>query len=503
MKGKKPVSSKKKTWLVRGIAIGLVLVLAGGGAAWYFFGRSSSAQAQSATDALHTTTVRQGDLQISASGSGTLTANQTVDLRFSTNGTVVELNVKNGDTVKKGDVLARLGNDGDLEAGVASAQLALLQAQKTLADLQANSSLALAQAYQNWIKAQSMLTTAQTASERTAYARCSQEVTTRDKAALDQATQKLQEITQKDNGSVAWTNAKGTYDTALANYTYCASYTATEKTSAQAALDIAQVNLQQTETQYNTLKAASGIDPNELALDEAKVKEAQTRLTQAQENLDGATLTAPMDGKVVYMAAGVGSIVDTSTFITLADVSKAIVTVSVDETDLDKLVPGNAATVTFDALPDQTFNGTVTQADAQLTTSGQYRVAKGLITLDANATKTTQKLPLGLNATITVISKQAKNALLVPISALKDLGGQQYAVMVVGNDGQMKLQLVTIGIQDDTTVEITSGLKRGDVVSTGTVQAASNSKSTNNSNNTNNFGGNFGGGAPLRPPSGD
>ena len=62
--------------------------------------------------------------------------------------------------------------------------------------------------------------------------------------------------------------------------------------------------------------------------------------------------------------------------------------------------------VSFDALPDQTFRGKLAQVNPQVTTSGQYRVAKGLVELDAAAVKTISTLPLGLSASVTIVNRR-------------------------------------------------------------------------------------------------
>lgn len=497
MKSSKRPASKRTTWLVRGLGIFLVLLAAGGGTAWYFLKGSATAKAQSASSSspvTNTTAVTRGDLTISASGSATLVASRSVDLSFSTGGTVAEMNVKLGDSVKAGQALARLSNGGALEADVASLELQLLQAQQTLSDLKAKAGVNLATAFQTWVTAQQTYNTDLTASQRTDYARCSKEVNAKYKEALTQATDKLNELTSTNYGSDAWINAKYDYDTAQANYSYCIAYTADEKTSASSTLAVAKTAMDQAQKTYNTLNGNSGVDPNTLALDEAKIKSLETQLATAKENLAGITLTAPFDGKVVYLASGSGAIVGTDKFITIADFSHPTLDVSVDETDMDKFKVGNAATVVFDALPDSVFNGKVTQVDAQLTTSGSYRVSKGQIELDSNAAQALQSVPLGLNGTVTIISKQAKAVLLIPVTALKSLGNNQYAVMVKSSSGQLKLTTVTVGIQDSTNAVITSGLNEGDLVSTGTIQAAS--SSTNNSNSSNqNQGG-------MMPPDG-
>ena len=472
---KRAVLKSKILWAV------IFVLLAGSGATWYFLGGPGSPYVTSAaasTPDYHTATVRQGDLKISATGTGTLIASQSVDLSFSVSGTVTEVDVKVGDKVTSGQVLAKMGNSESLQAAEAAAEVTYLTAEKALNDLQQNANVALAQAYQDWVTAQQTYATALDTQQRTSMVRCSKAVMTKNVVALDNANQKLQQETQWEPGSDDWITARNDYDTALANYNYCIGYTADEKTSAASALEVAKVTMQQAETKYNTLKAASGIDPNTLALDEATVTSAETKLAQAKKDLEGVTLTAPMDGTVIYLLANAGTIVDTSKFITIADLSHPTLQVNLAEADLDKLATGEVANVVFDAVPDQTFTGQVIQVDPQLVTSGEYTVAQGVVLLDSGAAQTIEKLPLGLSASVEVISKEVNNAVLVPNEALKDLGGNQYAVFVVGSDGTLRLTTVEIGMADSTYTQITSGLKVGDVVSTGVTQTSTNKSST-------------------------
>jgi len=149
------------------------------------------------------------------------------------------------------------------------------------------------------------------------------------------------------------------------------------------------------------------------------------------------------------------------------------VIVYVDEGDLDQFVAGYRVDVVFDALPDQLFSGTLIQVDPQLSSSFGTTVAQGLAELDPESATVLQTLPLGLNASVEVISVEAKNVLLIPVEALRDLGDGQYAVFVVGSDGQLALRTVEVGLRDSTNAEITSGLTEGEVVSTGLVPTTS------------------------------
>ncbi len=479
MKYRKTPSQKRGLLRRRGVWVAIImLLLAGSGAAWYFLrGPGAARQAAQASPASFSIPVQRGDIRLSASGSGTLVASREVDLSFSTGGTVAELNVKVGDMVTAGDELARLGNALDLEANLASARLQLLEAQQALVKLQQGADISLAQAYQELVAAQEAYADAQTTVQRLAYGRCSREVRTRYAEALERAQQKLDGLTLKDYGSDLWIDAKNDYDTALANFNYCAAYSEAEKTQAQAKLTLAAAGLKQAEDTYATLKDASGIYPDALVLAEEKVAAAEKQLASAQEDLDGIVLTAPIDGKVTYVAAGQGEIVGTQTFITIADVSHPTIQLSVDETDLDKLVVGAAVQVTFDALKGQTFNGAVVRVDPQMTASGPYGVATGLVTLDEEAARVVQNLPLGLSASVTLIIQEAKDVLLVPAAALQETGDGEYAVMVIGSDGQMTLQAVQVGLQNDEYAEILSGLEEGQMINAGLSRGSSGSAS--------------------------
>ncbi|MBE3145373.1 MAG: efflux RND transporter periplasmic adaptor subunit, partial [Planctomycetes bacterium] len=432
MKVDKHSGRKRRFWQSKVFWIAVVvLLLAGGGGAWYFLlGPGSSAKLSTAQTGptYHTTTVKRGNLRISISGTGTLVASRSADLSFSTKGTVDMLKVQPGDQVKTGDVLASLGSTESLQATTANDQLLYLQAQQALDNLKLNADVALATAYKDWVTAQETYTTAVDTNTRTGFTRCTKAVNTQLSQKVTNAKVNLDRLTKYNYGSTEWIAAVSQYENAVGNYNFCIAYSTDDKTNTQAALDVAKATRQQAEDKYNKLKANSGIDPQELAIAQLKVQQAQTQLDKDQKDLTGTTLTAPFDGTVTYVAAKVGAMMDTTKFITISDLSHPVVQVNVDETDLAELVVGNKAEVTFDALPDQLFTGTVSQVEPQTTTSGQYKVVTGLVALDQNATETIQNLPLGLSATADIISQEAKNALLVPLDALRDIGSKQYTV---------------------------------------------------------------------------
>ena len=130
---------------------------------------------------------------------------------------------------------------------------------------------------------------------------------------------------------------------------------------------------------------------------------------------------------------------------------------------------GNEADVTFDAYPDVTLTGKVTQVDPELSSFGGVQTVQATVQLDPSQPNTPARLPLGLSATVDVVNAKATNVLIVPVEALRELSAGEYAVFV-DVSGQLKLQTVEVGLMDTTSAEIKSGLQQGDVVSTGLAQ---------------------------------
>lgn len=472
MKLLKIFSPEKPFWKSgRWKIVAVFIVFAAGGIAWLLLSGSNPIAGFSnatPTPSYQTSTVKKGDLTISAAGQGTLISGKYVDLSFIADGIVDTLNVKTGDVVSAGQELAKLDNVKSLEAEVASNNLLLLEAQKTLDELQSNKDVSLAQAYQDFITAQQEYSDALRMTQRDEYARCSKEVNKKNLETLTRAKSKLDLIERRYYGSEGWIEAKNAYDQALANYNYCISYTADEKINYDAALEVAKVTMQKAEANYKALEAASGIDPNELALAQAKVNKANSQLEVAQENLASANLTAPIAGTITYLASNEGAMVESTTkFITISDLTQPLVEISIDETDIDKLRLDATCEIVFDALPDTTFFGKVVQIDPELTESGQIQVATALAKLDDEAGKILEKLPLGLKASVVVIDKQVKDVLLVPVNAIRKISEGQYAVFLVNSSGQLRMQVVEVGLMDTSRAEIISGLKEGDIVSTG------------------------------------
>lgn len=459
----------RKTWIP--IVVILVLVAAGAGGYYYWQQQQAKATAKNSGTTFNTSTVRRGNISLSASGSGTLVPSQSDSLTFATSGTVAKVSVQVGDEVKKDQVLATLANTDQLQASVASAQQDLIAAQQALDTLKQNAASNLANAQLKLSQAQKAVTDAQSAVVQPGWTRCDQATTDayystylRIKAQLDALGD------GGGNQSYYLTTIvpmKNKVAQAYAQYEYCAGYTTYEVDSSNATLALAKANVTVAQTTLDTLTKNGGVDPTALAQAQNKVDNAQAALDTANQNLTGSTIKAPYDGTILTVNGQAGDTVGTSAFISIADLAHPQVQFSVDETDLDKVAMNEQATVVFDAYPTLTFTGTVVRVNPQLVSSNNVQVIQGLIQIDLSKQADPPIFAQGLNATVTLVHSQSNNTLLVPLAAIHDLGDGTYGVFVVGKDGQPRLKVVEIGLQDSASAEVKSGLSVGDVVTTG------------------------------------
>ena len=140
----------------------------------------------------------------------------------------------------------------------------------------------------------------------------------------------------------------------------------------------------------------------------------------------------------------------------------------VEEVDLGKVAVGAPVSVLFDAAPDLSFSGEIIRVDPALVTVDGSPAVQAWARLDPYEHEVT--LLSGLTAEVEIVSGRSENTLLVPVQALREAAPGVFSVFVVQPDGSLKLVPVTVGLKDFANAEILSGLKAGDVVSTGTVE---------------------------------
>lgn len=437
----------------RTITITIVVVLLVAVGAYFAW---PQAEPVAATPELQTTKVRTGDLTITASGAGTVLPAAQVDLAFRTSGVLTELNASVGDVVQRGEVLARLEGSVQAEAdfqalftdaGLAQAELSAINAQEALEDATNDLKYLLGADAYYWdlqLK-QAEVTLAALNADASASATQKAEA----QAVVDQALLKRDYFLDKN---IKYLADEGLYfvdnsDIALARSTL--ENAKTLLLDAQSALEIVTSG-------PSALQAPLTTQGPEMA-----------RLEQIRLSAENTCIVAPFDGTVTSLKAVVGQSVGATSIMTVATSQQLLVRFYLDETDLNKAAIGNRVTFTFDAYPDQPMDGEIINVEPALQTVDGTPV---VVVWAALPVETEAVILSGMTVEAEVIAGEAKNALIVPVQALRELTPGSYAVFVVQSDGSLKMTPVTVGLRDFANAEILSGLKIGDVVSTGTVE---------------------------------
>lgn len=456
---------KRKTWI---ILIVVLLLTAGGSYVVYARYLSSASLAEEPPEStLETATVFQGDIIITSEGSGELVPVAELELAFRTSGVLDKVLVKVGDQVQEHDVLARLEMD-DLERAVAQADVEAELAQLDLADVREGPSDAdLADASAALRDAQVELELAQDAYENTFDPNLDAIVDSR-KVEFDWWVSYYQMqkgeyeegcLSQADHDWAmnAMISAEGRWNEAV-------NQALTEEAQAQNRVNQAQNGVYQAWENMQLLESEPLTDTlmqAELAVDQALLVREK-----AVADLEAAQLCAPFDGTVMDVAATAGAHVGASTpILTLADLREPLVRFWVEEIDMSSVVAGNPVNVVFEAWPDGVFAGEIIRVDPVLVMVGGTPAVQAWASVDFGAQEI--NLLAGMTAEIEVVAAEARGVLLVPVEALRKMPSGQYAVFVVGPDGELGMRSVVVGLMDFTDAEILDGLELGEVVSLG------------------------------------
>jgi HlyD family secretion protein len=430
---------KRKRLLWSGLAAVLVLLIVVG---------IVVARAQSGYTKVVTGKVVREDVLSQVSGTGQIKPKVYANVGAETIGRITHLYVKEGDHVKRGQVLATM-EDVQPSADVATQQ-ATIQSSKT--DLQS----ALA-------------------AEKTAEASLASAKATLEQKELDwkrgQALYEAQLIPKSD-----YDTRKAAYDVAVAA--------------------VAQSEAAQAQSKAQTASSSGRID------------QATSTLRRYKDVLSRTVAIAPFDGIVTNLPVREGETVvigiqnaQGSTLMTIADMSVVTAEVKVDETDIVNLKYGQPADITVDALPGKTFKGHVTIvgdqailrstgiATSQSTTgTEEAKDFKVVVTLD----NPSDDLRPGLSATAKILTAQKKDVLSIPLQALTlrrpsetvDTGKNGKVVNAAANSKEQPVQGVfvlkhdghklkvafvpiTTGITGTTDIEVTGGLAADDEIVTG------------------------------------
>ncbi|MBW4486373.1 MAG: efflux RND transporter periplasmic adaptor subunit [Trichocoleus desertorum ATA4-8-CV12] len=377
--------------------------------------------------------VQSQDLRVRITANGTVVPIQSVNLSPKSAGIVKELYVEQGDRVEAGDVVARMDNS-TFQAELTQAQANLAQAQANLAKAKAgNTTAAIGQ-----IQASVSQAEAQVREAEARLALANDRVRRNETLATEGAISRdrLDEVISEANRS-------------------------------RASVEQAQAGVR--EARRRLEDSQNGSRPEDIAVAEARVKEAQGRVQAVQTQIEDTAVRAPFAGIITQKYATEGAFVTptTSASTNSSATSTSVVALAsglevlaeVPEVDINQVAEGQAVEIVADAFPDQVFQGKVrliapAAVEEQNVTSFQVRVA--LVTGK-------DQLRSGMNVDLTFLGKQLDQALVVPTVAIVTKEGET-GVLVTDAENQPTFKPVTIGPTIGNQTQVLEGLAAGEKV---------------------------------------
>ena len=542
---------------LRILTINLVIVVAI--AAVGFWGYSTL-HPKAAAASISTVTVSRGDVSATVSSSGTVISPGDIAVAPTTSGTLAQINVKVGQSVHAGQVLAQMDTTS-LKSAVAQAQSSLIQAQANLTNAQAtadttasttaiqlqNDQNAVTTAQNNYAYQQQLIAASQATDQTTVQTALNKLNYDKNLASQNVAIYQSSVDTAKNsltNAQLTYNDYVGLYGPAGITLTWCASINTVNANcttlnqdnnaviSAQTAYNNALVTQQQNlakdaqtiasdQQSYNDALATAALNLKKnaqtlasaqasidsaqsalklyqlqnsnsttattIAVDQAQITVAQSNLVTAQKNLAGATVKSPVSGKIASISNTlIGATISPNTtptngstgatgFIVLTDVGGLQVTAGFSESDVAKIAVGQTTSMAFTALPNEVGDAKVSNIALLPTTSSGATT----YTVTFQLTGKIAGLKPGMTATATVIVADSSNAISVTSRAVTTRG-QVSTVNVVTTVKGKQVETptaVVVGIVGDSSDEILSGLKVGQLVALPSVVSSTTSLS--------------------------
>lgn len=377
------MGKRKKFWIIGGAVLLLLIVVLA----------SVNSERKSAVSVQTSLVKRKDVLTSKVTASGEIRAKEFVNLQSEIAGIITELPVREGDAVKKGSVLLQI----DPVQTAAEKDSSNAQYESARADVRAQEFLIM--------NAESNLQ--------------------RDEASLRSSKADLEQAQSNfDRTESSFKRKQSLFEDGLISRDEY-EIAQNDLKSAKSRLEMSQAQASQTESQVAI--ARNNIQQSK-ATSEARLASAQAamaRLAQANDQLKKTTLYAPLDGVITKLNVEKGERAQPgimsnpeATLMTIANLSVIQAELKVDETDIVNLSIGDITEVKVDALPNETFEGEVTEiGNSPIQSSSVSQEAKDfkvIVTLK----NPSSKLRPGMSCTGDITTDTQENALVIPIQAL-------------------------------------------------------------------------------------
>jgi len=195
-----------------------------------------------------------------------------------------------------------------------------------------------------------------------------------------------------------------------------------------------------------------------------QVQQIQSEIASLRAKVASARITAPTDGTLYSLPVKTGDYVKTGDLLAeMADLHRVRVRAFIDEPELGGLVPNEPVKITWDALPNRTWEGRTEVIPKQVVPHGTRSVGELLCAVD------NQKLELlpNINVDVKIHSNERTNVLTVPRAAVDAESGHRYVFVVtksVLGKSRLERRELQLGIADSTNFEVISGLQENEMV---------------------------------------
>lgn len=411
----------KRNYLI----IGLVAIIA----VCIFLAIQKSKNASQKPKEVNTETVENRDITESVTASGKIYAEEEVKISSDVSGEIVQLNVKAGQYVQKGALLAKIQPE-TYQAIVDQAEAQYNNAMANLKNMQANYSNALAK--------------------------------------------EKQVAAQYDNAELAYKRAKELH---------------AKKSISTSELEQAEMTYRTSKAEVEATQESLKGAKYSIEGAQASIKGAQASIRDAKSNLVKTSIFAPMSGIISLLNVEQGEkVVGTlqmsgTEIMRISNFSNMEVRVDVSENEIIKVKIGDTASVEVDAYIGRKFQGIVTQvsntskgsANSSLSTeqSSNFVVRVRILESSYADIAADGKRPFlpGMSATVDIFTKKEKQVVCVPIQSVvtreDSLSKETIEVVFLEKEGKAIQTAVKTGIQDDSYIHIQEGVNKGDKIITG------------------------------------
>ena len=518
---KSPASKKRRKWIKRLIILAVLAALV----VFLFKSCSGTGSIMAAGSYIPAVAARQ-ELLVSVSGTGTIEPIHSYKVTTLVKGEVLEAPFEEGQTVHKGDLLFRIDSK-DVEASIRQAELSLESARlnysqllKNQSDSQKNATVKATAAgvvtklyvdqgdmvsagapIADILDRDNLKLTVPFHSVQAASISVGQQALVSVDGALDTlygtvdsiaatdevgpggtlvrpVTIRLVNPGALDNTSSGSATINGSASAASSTFAYAESKQVVAKTSGE----LKSLTVQEGDRVFLD-QVIGGLDETDMDTQiqnaAIQVKTAELTLQNARDKLEDYSITSTIDGEVIEKNYDVGDNIDATTGSTsgvtypavIYDLSALTFDINIHELDINKIQVGQQVEITSDALDGQSFTGTVDKVNINGTTSNGVTTYPVTVRIDGSP----QELKPGMNISARIIVEDAGQVLCIPVEAVSRGQNGVSLVKVAGpgaldeagslaDPSKLEDREVTLGRNDESFIEVLSGLEEGETV---------------------------------------